>query len=150
MSHFSSVKSQIKDLECLLEALKDLGYKPQVYEDPTRLRGYRNDLREQRAHVVVPKEQISRLSNDLGFYREADGTYSMVISDYDQAGPLKTFKEQIHVNYATKKVEKLVSKDSRFKIVNRSTEEDRLVITLEANATTGGRGDAQSRTRKLR
>jgi hypothetical protein len=54
------------------------------------LHGYKGDAREELAHVVVPRAVVNQhlgggCSNDVGFARQADGTYSAIVSDYDRS-----------------------------------------------------------------
>jgi len=44
MSHFSTVESQMKDLECILEAISDLGYTYTQAEEGVNVRGYNAQL----------------------------------------------------------------------------------------------------------
>lgn len=88
MSAFKLIKCSIKDLDLLLKALQDLGFSPKVSDEPMNLRGYLNDLRSQKANIVIPKEQINKLftkaSNDIGFlYNEETDQYDMICSEYD-------------------------------------------------------------------
>ncbi|BAY41364.1 hypothetical protein NIES2111_57600 (plasmid) [Nostoc sp. NIES-2111] len=87
MSHFSKIAVKFKDQSCLVEALQRFGFYPQIHDKPVNLYGYRGDKREQTAHIVVPRNQISSLSNDLGFFW--NGTeYECLISEYDQGAGL--------------------------------------------------------------
>lgn len=70
MSHFSNIAVKFKDKPCLVEALQRFGFYPSIHDKPVHLYGYRGDKREQTAHIVVPRNQISSLSNDLGFFLE--------------------------------------------------------------------------------
>jgi hypothetical protein len=83
MSHFSQIAVKFKDQSCLVEALQRFGFYPQIHKQPVNLHGYQGDKREQTAQIIVPRNQISSLSNDLGFYW--NGTeYECLISEYDQ------------------------------------------------------------------
>jgi hypothetical protein len=84
MSHFSTIKTQFKDRECLVEALKTFGFMPQVHEKPQHLYGWVGDRREQKAHIIVTRQQIGGAANDLGFLFDGE-QYQTLISDYDQA-----------------------------------------------------------------
>ncbi|MBD2496757.1 DUF1257 domain-containing protein [Nostoc sp. FACHB-280] len=84
MSHFSKIEVKFKDQACLVEALQRFGFYPQIHDQPVNLFGYRGDRREQTAHIVVPRNQISSLSNDLGFYWNGS-EYECFISDYDKS-----------------------------------------------------------------
>ncbi len=85
MSKYNTIKTEYKDRDCLVEALGDMGYKTvEVHEVPQNLFGYHGDLRQQKAHIIVRRQYIDRSANDLGFLRNADGSYSQIVSDYDQ------------------------------------------------------------------
>jgi hypothetical protein len=88
MSAYKLIKCSIKDKELLLKALQELGFKPELFNTPQFLRGYRGDTREQSADIVIPKEQINKLytkaSNDLGFkWNPEIEAYDMICSEYD-------------------------------------------------------------------
>ncbi|MBN1429845.1 MAG: DUF1257 domain-containing protein [Anaerolineae bacterium] len=82
MSHFTCVKTKIMDLEQLIGTLQDMGYAPEVGRD-IRLYGYRGDLRQDTADVVIRRNEISASSNDLGFAQSDEGMYDAIISEYD-------------------------------------------------------------------
>jgi hypothetical protein len=84
MSAYKSLSCSFKDFDTLIDALKELQYEPVVYKEKQNLRGYTNDLREDKAEIIVPKNQISLASNDLGFsYDENTNEYNMICSEYD-------------------------------------------------------------------
>lgn len=86
MSHYSRVKTSLTDMDCLVEALKDLGYKSvEVHSEPAGLYGYQGDLRRETAHVIVRRKHVGTVSNDLGFFRGPNGTFEAIISDYDRS-----------------------------------------------------------------
>ena len=85
MSHFTSIKTQIKQVESLVEALADLGFKVvEVHETAQHLFGFRGDVRSQTAEVIIRRQQVGAASNDIGFKRQPDGTFEAIISDYDR------------------------------------------------------------------
>lgn len=86
MSHFTTMTTQLTDTEALRAALADVGYREvEVHDQPQPLYGYQGDRRADRAHVIVRRKHVGRLSNDIGFLRQDDGTFLAVISDYDRA-----------------------------------------------------------------
>ena len=85
VSKYNTVATEFKDEECLVQALHDVGYADvEVHAVPTNLYGYHGDLRQQKAHIIVRRKHISQSANDLGFLRNADGSYSQIVSDFDQ------------------------------------------------------------------
>jgi hypothetical protein len=84
MSAYKSLSCSFKDLTTLLDSLKNLGYDPVTYKEKQNLRGYTGDVRNEKAEIIVPKSQISPVSNDLGFsYDEDTNEYKMICSEYD-------------------------------------------------------------------
>jgi Protein of unknown function (DUF1257) len=91
MSHFTTIKVQIKNSEVLANILDELGYK---VETNTKIRGYEGD--ETQAEYVI------RQSNgyDLGFRKDGDDNYELV-ADFWGAGINQTqFVNQIQQKYA--------------------------------------------------
>ncbi len=130
MSHFSNIRTRIVDRDALVSALEDLGYSPTVYDVPVPLEGYRGDARDQRAHVVVPRRQVGRLSNDLGFERDDDGTFRAWISDYDSRKHNAKWMNQLTQKYAYRATVSSLERQ-RFDVVEQQQAKDgtvRLVV----------------------
>lgn len=101
MSHFSQIAVKFKDQSCLVEALQRLGFYPQIHDKPVNLYGYQGDKREQVAHIVVPRNQISSLSNDLGFHWNGFD-YECLISEYDEQWGEATRDKGLGVQFVPK------------------------------------------------
>jgi hypothetical protein len=72
-----------KDRRLLLAALAELGY-PEVEEgEALPLYGYRGDPRPETAEIVIRRQHVGSLSNDIGFTLTPQG-YVPVVSEYDQ------------------------------------------------------------------
>ena len=87
MSHFSTIALEIKNCTHLVEALVDMGWKIdqiEVHSVPTNLYGYQGDVRKDVANVIIRRKYVGGLSNDIGFVKQPDGTYTAIISDYDR------------------------------------------------------------------
>ena len=86
MSEYAICKTKIKDKQALIEALAEMGFgkeKLEIPESPQHLYGYHSDKRPEKADVIIRRKHIGGSSNDVGFRKEADGTYSPIISEYD-------------------------------------------------------------------
>lgn len=71
MSAYKKIECNIVDKDTLLEALKTLGFKPEVFVEPTNLKGYMGDTRKEVAHIIIPRDQVNFFtgaSNDIGFF----------------------------------------------------------------------------------
>lgn len=84
MSHFTCIKTQIKNADALLKALSDLGFnKVEVHKIAQPLYGWQGDVREQTAEVIIRRNYVGTSSNDIGFQRQEDGQFQAIISEYD-------------------------------------------------------------------
>jgi len=128
MSAYKTIKCSFKDKNTLIESLKNLGYEPVVYKEKHNLQGYQNDTREQKAEIIVPKNQISVASNDLGFsYDEETSEYLMLCSDYDSH---KGVADKVTQSYALTAI-KFALKKNKFTI-NSEIKNKEQVITITA------------------
>lgn len=74
MSHFTSVKTKIKDLVCLIRALKDLNYNfsQATQEQQVHVRGYQGQSLDAELSIHASK------TYDIGVKLTADGSYEFV------------------------------------------------------------------------
>ncbi|NQV11026.1 MAG: DUF1257 domain-containing protein [Cyanobacteria bacterium] len=95
MSHFSTVKTELKDRAALLDALRDLGHEPELGERPVR--GYRGQT--VLAELALPQTE----GGDIGFrWNQESGSYELV-TDLDlwkQPIPVERFLAQLTQRYA--------------------------------------------------
>lgn len=101
MSHISKFNTQITDVTALLQALADLGYgNVETCAIPQPLYGYQGDKRQQTADIIIRRKQIGKLSNDIGFKRNATGSYDALISDWDRKKHTNAWLQQLTQRYA--------------------------------------------------
>ena len=95
MSHFSTVKTELRQRESLVSAIEDLGYEPR--QGGHSVRGYRGQTVEAELSVTVQD------SADFGFvWNEANGAYEFV-TDLDlwrQSMPVERFLSRLTQRYA--------------------------------------------------
>ena len=84
MSKYEALRTVLSDERFLVEALRDLGYNPEVSSEGLNLIGYLGDERPEKAHIVVRRRHLDSASNDIGFARDANGVYRALISEYDR------------------------------------------------------------------
>ena len=111
MSKYNRQKSTYNDRDCLVEALHEMGYADvEIHDDAVNLIGYHADTRPEKANVIVRRNYIGSAANDLGFVKEADGTFSCIVSDYDSrkhgvewmTGLKKAYTEKRLIKHAAK------------------------------------------------
>ena len=114
MSRYIEMKTNFKDRDCLVKALKDVGYGDVELHDAAQpLVGYRGDFRSKddwnahtrdpekavKAHVIVRRKHISSIANDLGFERMPDGKFRAIISAYDSSKHNQTWQNTLTQRY---------------------------------------------------
>lgn len=84
MSKYVELRTSLNDERYLVEALRELGYEPEVCPEGRPLVGYVGDQRAERAHVIIPRGQLDSASNEIGFARDNGGVFQAVVSEYDR------------------------------------------------------------------
>jgi hypothetical protein len=87
MSAFITLSLPLRDQECLLAALADLGFPAshvEVHGEPVPLIGYQGDQRVQRANIVLRRQHVGSAANDIGFEWAPTG-FRAHVSQWDQA-----------------------------------------------------------------
>ncbi|MBD2682391.1 MULTISPECIES: DUF1257 domain-containing protein [Nostoc] len=106
MSHFSTVRTRLVSLECLVQALEDLKLQPKVYSSPQPLTGYYGNDEGQSAEIVVAGYTIKARA-DIGFrWSKADEAYQVIHDEYETAVRLgeNFFSHQLMQAYAKRMV----------------------------------------------
>jgi hypothetical protein len=99
MSHFSTVKTQLRDRDALVAALTDLGHTPR--EGALSVRGYRGQT--QQADLAIDQANGA----DIGFRLNADtGCYELVtdLELWKQPVPVERFLAQLNQRYALRSI----------------------------------------------
>ena len=87
MSEYMVCETEMSDMEVIMETLAELGFpagKVVVHDRAVALEGYGGDQRAQKAHVVIKRAHVGSASNDIGFEKQANGSYKAWVSAYDQ------------------------------------------------------------------
>ena len=126
MSHFSTVKTQLRKREPLFQALNDLGYVPE--EGENLIRGYRGQT--VKAEMVVS----STRGGDIGFRFDTSSQSYELVTDLDlwsQPVPVERFLAQLTQRYALNTV-LTAAKQEGFEVAEQSSNVDgsiELVVT---------------------
>lgn len=126
MSHFSTLKTELRDRQALMQALGDLGHAPA--EGTRSVRGYRGQTVT--ADLAVPQENGA----DIGFrWNAGAGSYELV-TDLDlwrQPVPVERFLAQLSQRYALRAI-LAASAEEGFQVSQQSEHHDgtiELVVT---------------------
>jgi len=130
MSAYSENRTAFKDVDTLIAALVECGYPKEcieINETAQHLYGYHGDKRTDTAEIIIRRNNVNKYmsggaSNDIGFKRSADGTYSAIISQYDSGKHNAKWMAKLKTAYAENGIMKTASKQGlRFagrKVVN--------------------------------
>lgn len=134
MSAYLTLLTPMTDQECLLEALRDLGFdstKVEVHPSPVSLVGYAGDRRAQTANIVIRRQHIGAASNDVGFLASPTG-YQAHVSGYDHPRFGSGWVSQLNMRYQshwTSKQERLAEEERR-----RAEEQRQLLVEAQRQA----------------
>jgi len=126
MSHFSTVRTELRDRQALIEALADLGHPPLEGSQPVR--GYRGQT--VMADLKVPQAEGA----DIGFrWNEANGSYELVtdLELWKQPLPVERFLARLSQRYALRTILAATAEEG-FQVAEQTNQRDgsiELVVT---------------------
>ncbi len=126
MSHFSTIKTELRKKEYLNQALLDLGYEP--LEGEALVRGYRGQSVKAEITLNMPK------GGDIGFrWNASTGAYELVtdLDLWSQEVPVERFLSKVTQQYALTTVLKATSEEG-FQVEKQASHVDgsiELVVT---------------------
>lgn len=104
MSMYCVIETQFKNEEALIFALIETGLwrkdQIEIHSEPQHLVGYRGDLRQDKANIIIRRKYIGPSSNDIGFQRNKDGTFKAIISEFDKSRYNQSWIDKLKSNYA--------------------------------------------------
>ena len=130
MSHFSTVKTELRDRQALVDALTDLGMTPQQGE--LQIRGYKGQM--ELAHLSVAQANGS----DIGFRFNPDRSAYELVTDlqmWDQQVPVERFLAKLNQRYALHSI-LATSAQEGFQVSEQTNHQDgsiELVVTRWQN-----------------
>ena len=97
MSHFSTIKTELRNVDDLAAALTEMGYQPEAGQQ--QVRGYRGQMVEAQVAIRQPN------GTDIGF-RWNGSSYELVtdLQLWNQAVPVERFLAQLTQRYALRTV----------------------------------------------
>lgn len=117
MSRYCTVKTQFKDRDALISALMETGTwtkeQIEVHNEAQHLFGVSGDQRKQTAQIIIRRQHVGRLANDIGFTEGEDGNYTAIISEYDSGKYGKTWIGKLKGNYAYHKIHRDMAQHGR-------------------------------------
>ena len=126
MSHFSTVKTELRDLTSLVDALGDMGHAPRQGE--LQVRGYRGQT------VTAQLAVAQGNGSDIGFrWNSESGSYELVtdLELWQQPVPVERFLAQLNQRYAVRSILAATAEEG-FQVAEQTNTQDgsiELVVT---------------------
>ncbi|HEX5482103.1 MAG TPA: DUF1257 domain-containing protein [Terriglobia bacterium] len=83
MSKYCQIETVLRDERYLVDALRDMGYKPEVHDEGATLNSYYSEQEGKVAHVIIRRRELPGAFGDIGFVRQADGQLSKIGDELD-------------------------------------------------------------------
>lgn len=83
MSKYAVTSTEVKEEKYLVEALREMGYKPEVHDEGATLNPYYPEQESKVAHIIVRRAQLRGAFGDIGFVRQPDGRLSKIGDELD-------------------------------------------------------------------
>ncbi len=141
MSHYVDEELNITDQDCIIKALKMMGWTEDqlIIEQDRHLIGYHGDTREQTADITIPRQHIDSAANDIGFKKLPNGKYKIIISRYDRGNITREnhktfdFHRRFKTEYGIAKIDKQCKTTRAGRgwtmVVNRGKKKTTVVLT---------------------
>jgi hypothetical protein len=129
MSQYHAQKTVYRDVDCLVGALNEQGYATvEVHERAVQLYDYCGrptcylDKSGDKANVIVRRHIVGGAANDLGFRKESDGTYTAIVSQFDECKHNADWMDALKQHY-TERVDMKVAKRNGLQLMARKVTE---------------------------
>jgi hypothetical protein len=120
MSHFVECQTQFRDPQALVAALVECGFAAEqieVHDQAVPLYVYQGDVRPQQAHIVIRRQHVGTGANDVGWEKQADGTYRAWISEFDAgSGQYRNRQEVARFNPA---MQNRIKQEYAYQVIHR-------------------------------
>ncbi len=84
MSHFTRMRTALRDPQVLARALAELGFaRVEVHGTAQPLHDYWGHVGGDSAEVVIRRKDAQAASADIGFARQPDGSFAVVLDSMD-------------------------------------------------------------------
>lgn len=122
MSHYSTIKTVLVDGEIIKQALTQMGFSYKVGKN-LPLYDFLGQ-RTQTSDIIISRKELSSASNDIGLRRTSNGSYEVLISEFDERqAKTKDFLANLVYRYSFLKVKKELAL-SGFKIAEEKILQD--------------------------
>jgi hypothetical protein len=84
VSKYAMTSTQLTEEKHLVDALRELGYHPEIHPEGAKLNRYYSEQEEKMAHVIIRRTELRGAFGDIGFVKEPDGRFRMIADELDE------------------------------------------------------------------
>ena len=78
MSKYGETQTVLHEEKFLLDALKEMGYQPEVHPGGAPLNSYYSEQEAKVANIIIRRAQLPGAFGDVGFVRQPDGQFTLI------------------------------------------------------------------------
>jgi hypothetical protein len=83
MSKYGVSITELKEEKYLVEALREMGYRPEVHPEAVPMNSYYSEQEAKAANIVIRRAQLPGAYGDVGFVRQPDGRFTLIEDELD-------------------------------------------------------------------
>ncbi|HEX5481837.1 MAG TPA: hypothetical protein VFZ08_04350 [Terriglobia bacterium] len=83
MSKYAVTSTEVKEEKHLVEALREMGYHPEMHAEGATLNSYYSEQEGKVAHIIIRRSELPGAFGDIGFVRQPDGQLSKIGDELD-------------------------------------------------------------------
>ena len=84
MSKYGVSISELKEDKYLVDALREMGYRPEVHPEAVPMNSYYSEQEAKQANIIIRRQQLRGAYGDIGFARQPDGQLAMIKDELDE------------------------------------------------------------------
>jgi hypothetical protein len=84
MSKYGVSITELKEEKYLVDALREMGYRPEVHPEAVPMNSYYSEQEAKQANIIIRRQQLRGAYGDIGFARQPDGQLAMIKDELDE------------------------------------------------------------------
>ena len=84
MSKYGVSITELKEEKYLVDALREMGYRPEVHHEAVPMNSYYSEQEAKQANLIIRRRELRGACGDIGFARQPDGQLAMIKDELDE------------------------------------------------------------------
>ena len=77
MSKYGVSITELKEEKYLVDALREMGYRPEVHHEAVPMNSYYSEQEAKLANIIIRRHELRGACGDIGFARQPDGRLTL-------------------------------------------------------------------------